>query len=169
MAASDPLLARRIAAAMARIAVLASGTPDRAALAAMLDEVLALAAGIDAAAFPASGGARRYLLHACPDGGPALQLNALRPPWGMPPHDHATWAVLAGVAGVERHRLYRRDGAALAPAGEAEVRPGRGLILLPDEIHSVELGPAPVLSLHLYGVAPERQRGRTVFAAPRDD
>jgi predicted metal-dependent enzyme (double-stranded beta helix superfamily) len=78
---------------------------------------------------------------------------------GAPPHDHRTWAVVAGVEGMEKNTYWRRldDGrrpghAELAPVGEQVVGPGDVVAFLPDAIHSVTNETDRVtLSLHVYG------------------
>jgi predicted metal-dependent enzyme (double-stranded beta helix superfamily) len=78
---------------------------------------------------------------------------------GAPPHDHRTWAVVAGVEGREKNTYWRRldDGrrpghAELAPSGEEIVGPGDVVAFLPDAIHSVTNETERVtLSLHVYG------------------
>jgi predicted metal-dependent enzyme (double-stranded beta helix superfamily) len=78
---------------------------------------------------------------------------------GAPPHDHRTWAVVAGVEGMETNTYWRRldDGrrpghAELARIGEEVVGPGDVIALLPDAIHSVTNKTDRVtLSLHVYG------------------
>jgi predicted metal-dependent enzyme (double-stranded beta helix superfamily) len=78
---------------------------------------------------------------------------------GAPPHDHRTWAVVAGVEGLEKNTYWRRldDGrrpghAEVAPVGEEDVVPGDVVAFLPDAIHSVTNATDRVtLSLHVYG------------------
>jgi len=78
---------------------------------------------------------------------------------GAPPHDHRTWAVVAGVEGLEKNTYWRRldDGrrpghAELAPLGDESVGPGDVVAFLPDVIHSVTNETDRVtLSLHVYG------------------
>jgi predicted metal-dependent enzyme (double-stranded beta helix superfamily) len=78
---------------------------------------------------------------------------------GAPPHDHRTWAVVAGVDGMEKNTYWRRldDGrrpghADVAPIGEEVVGPGDVVAFLPDAIHSVTNETDRVtLSLHVYG------------------
>ncbi|MDH3451547.1 MAG: cysteine dioxygenase family protein, partial [Gammaproteobacteria bacterium] len=49
-----------------------------------------------------------HLLHEEPDHTMAVFLVAWLPGRGTPPHDHGTWAVVAGVEGVERNIRYQR-------------------------------------------------------------
>jgi predicted metal-dependent enzyme (double-stranded beta helix superfamily) len=74
-------------------------------------------------------------------------------------HDHSTWAVIAGVEGVEPHILWQRvdDGdeagrCALQPSGQARIGPGQHIHFGPRDIHSVSIeGGQAVKHLHLYG------------------
>jgi predicted metal-dependent enzyme (double-stranded beta helix superfamily) len=76
-----------------------------------------------------------------------------------PPHDHGTWAVVAGLEGEERNVIWRREDDAARP-GYAEIVPadvsvvGAGdVIALPSgAIHSVSNeGDGVSVSLHVYG------------------
>ena len=64
-----------------------------------------------AAQFPidAEHPAQVYRLAEDADGGFALYLSAGIAGKAQPPHDHTTWAVIAGVEGNERNVLYRRE------------------------------------------------------------
>ena len=62
----------------------------------------------------------------------------------VPPHNHTTWAVIAGVQGEEENRFYDRvDGGTGAGEGRVKhvggetVRSGVGVCLMPDDIHSI--------------------------------
>ena len=46
-----------------------------------------------------------YRLAEDADGGYALYLSLGEPGKAQPPHDHTTWAIIAGVAGVERNEV----------------------------------------------------------------
>ncbi len=143
----------------------------RPALTAIRTEMLALAAQEDlfpSADFPppppGEKGARRYLLSEDPDGRFALYLNALNPGNETKPHDHTTWAVVVAVEGQELNRVYSRtdDGAIpgraiLRQREEIMVEPGRGIALMPDDIHSIHTtGDRPTRHLHMYGLALEK-------------
>lgn len=89
----------------------------------------------------------------------AVFAGAWLPRRGAPPHNHGTWAVVAGVAGAERNTLWTRvdDG---ARPGYAEIRKGSEQVVLPgevvtfqpDSIHSVINDTDRVsVSLHVYG------------------
>jgi predicted metal-dependent enzyme (double-stranded beta helix superfamily) len=150
----------------------------RPALAAIRDELMQLAAQehlFPASEFPPppSGekGANRYLMQMDADDRFALYLNALNPGNATKPHDHTTWAVVVAVAGQELNKVYARvdDGAMpgrceLRLREEIMVEPGRGICLMPEDIHSIHTtGERPTRHLHMYGLALERLDGRRAF------
>jgi len=116
-------------------------------------------------------GSRRYLLQEDPDGRFAIYLLALNPGNSTKPHDHTTWAVVTAVEGQELNRVYRRtdDGsvpgkASLEQVREVMVEPGRGLALMPEDIHSIHtFGTTPTRHLHVYGLALEKLDARQGF------
>jgi predicted metal-dependent enzyme (double-stranded beta helix superfamily) len=120
---------------------------------------------------PGEKAGRRYLLHSEPDDTFALYMNALNPGNETKPHDHTTWAVVVAVSGQELNRRYERtdDGsvegrATLRETGQVMVEPGRGITLMPEDIHSIHTsGSEPTRHLHLYGLALERLDGRLGF------
>ena len=122
---------------------------------------------------PAGGerGANRYLLHEDPGHRFALYLNALNPGNETRPHDHTTWAVVVAVEGQELNKVYERtdDGAdpercSIRVREEVMVEPGRGICLMPDDIHSIHTaGSVPTRHLHMYGLALERLDERRAF------
>jgi len=104
------------------------------------------------------------------DGGYALYLSLGEPGKAQPPHDHTTWAIIAGVAGVERNEVYARRKSAdpardtLAHARRVDVGPGQSIVLGPEDVHTIELvGDEPGAHLHFYGLALDRLPGRVVF------
>ncbi len=150
----------------------------RAGLDAIKAEMIRLAAQellFPSAAFPPPSegepGANRYLLQEDPDNRFALYLNALNPGNETKPHDHTTWAVVVAVEGQELNKVYRRtDGGAdpdrcsLVVDHEIMVEPGRGIALMPDDIHSIHTaGNVPTRHLHMYGLALEVLDGRRGF------
>lgn len=178
MNATDVAAARAaaVAATIDRIrAIEAAEGVTRASLAAIREELLALAAQehlFPSATFPpppnGEKGSNRYLLQEDEGGRFALYLNALNPGNETKPHDHTTWAVVVAVEGQELNRVYERtdDGAdpsrcTLRLREEIMVEPGRGICLMPEDIHSIHTtGPVPTRHLHMYGLALERLDAR---------
>jgi predicted metal-dependent enzyme (double-stranded beta helix superfamily) len=174
-----PARAAAVAATIDRIrAIERTQGVTRAALAAIEVEMRRLAAQehlFPSAAFPpppaGQTGSNRYILQTDPDNRFALYLNALNPGNQTKPHDHTTWAVVVAVEGQELNKVYRRtdDGAdpercALAVDHEIMVEPGRGIALMPDDIHSIHTtGTVPTRHLHMYGLALEVLDGRRGF------
>ena len=82
------------------------------------------------------------------------------PDRGTPPHDHGTWAVVAGVVGPEWNTFWRRqdDGsrpgyAKLEQIGARMFLPGEVLAMPTGTIHQVRNQSAAVtISLHFYGM-----------------
>ncbi|MCC7429085.1 MAG: cysteine dioxygenase family protein [Alphaproteobacteria bacterium] len=151
---------------------------SRAALEAIKAELLALAARTplfppgDFPPPPAGDrGHRRYVLHQQADGRFALYLNALNPGRGTAPHDHTTWACVAAIEGEGLNRLYAREDDAALPGRarlhlvrEVLVRPGQGIALMPDDIHSIHIaGARPARLLHCYGLALEKLHRRVGY------
>jgi predicted metal-dependent enzyme (double-stranded beta helix superfamily) len=72
-----------------------------------------------------------------------------------PPHEHHTWAVIAGIQGRELSHLYRRQSSAtrcVVRTGSSEVGAGEVLVLDESTIHSTEsIGSVATFHLHLYG------------------
>lgn len=115
-------------------------------------------------------GANRYLLRE-EASGTALYLNALNPGNETKPHDHTTWAVVVAVDGQELNKVYDRvdDGSdpsrcEMRVREEVMVEPGRGICLMPEDIHSIHTtGTKPTRHLHMYGLALEKLEGRRAF------
>jgi predicted metal-dependent enzyme (double-stranded beta helix superfamily) len=89
----------------------------------------------------------------------------------VPPHDHTTWAVIVSVQGTEENRFYERVGDFSVPGkgqlrqtGGETVRPGVGVCLLPDDIHSIHpKNERPALILHMYGRALDHLPNRVTY------
>ncbi len=104
------------------------------------------------------------------DGGFALYVSAGLPGKSQPPHDHTTWAVIAGISGDERNVFYRREPT-LQPGHDRlvalrtqDVHAGSAVVLSPTDVHTIELiGDQPGLHLHFYGRALELLDRRVVF------
>jgi predicted metal-dependent enzyme (double-stranded beta helix superfamily) len=177
---SDAARTQAVASTVDRVKAIAAHGITRETLAAMQAELETLArqdALFPAEQFPpppaGEKGSKRYLLQEDPDGRFALYMLALNPGNETKPHDHTTWAVLAAVAGEELNRVYARadDGAdpdrcELKLAREVVVKPGQGLALMPEDIHSIHTrGTQPTRHLHMYGLALERLDERKAYDA----
>ncbi len=166
-----------VAASIERIrAIVAGRGVSRAALEAIRAELIALGARkalFPSAGFPLAdgGGSRIHLLQEDSDGRFALYMSVGQAGKRTPPHDHTTWAVIAGVAGREHNIFYQRvdDGSvtgrgAVREAGDFMVEPGTGVCLMPDDIHSVRLeDTGKAMMLHMYGLALDRLDGRVAY------
>ena len=116
-----------------------------------------------------------HLLHEQPDHSLAVLVGAWLPGRGAPPHNHGTWAVVAGVDGPEKNIFWNRldDGsrpgyAELRVQGEKVFGPGDVLVMPPDSIHSVVNETDRVtVSLHVYGKHPN-YTGRSQFDPERN-
>lgn len=113
-------------------------------------------------------GSNRYLLQEDPGGRFALYMNALNPGNSTKPHDHTTWACVVAVDGQELNKVYERTDDGSDPAKcelrlreEIMVEPGRGICLMPEDIHSIHTtGSVPTRHLHMYGLALEKLDNR---------
>lgn len=96
----------------------------------------------------------------------ALYASAGGPGKKVPPHNHTTWAIIAGVHGEERNVVYDRldNGAQLekvqlreSTAKEKTLRRGDVIAYLPDDFHHIETpaGSGNALHLHFYGLSLE--------------
>jgi predicted metal-dependent enzyme (double-stranded beta helix superfamily) len=116
-----------------------------------------------------------HVLHEEPDHTLFVIAAAWLPGHGVAPHNHGTWAVVAGVDGPERNTFWKRldDGsrpghARIVKVAEKDFGPGDVLTLLPDAIHSVRNDTAAVtVSLHAYGYN-LNMSGRLQFDPERD-
>ncbi len=177
---TDPLVlerSRHVRDMLARVRELAEPGIDRERLKAILGELEALAARTEL--FPIEefppleeGNSSMYLLSEDADHRYALYVVAPASGGFAPPHDHRTWTAIAGVHGREHNRLYRRldDGsvpgvARIEESGEIDVVAGTGVALMPDDIHSIHLGPdGPHANLHLYGLSVEHCHERRMYS-----
>lgn len=89
---------------------------------------------------------------------------------GLSPHNHKTWAVVAGIEGQEHEINYKRldDGsrfgfADLEKTHEETLYPGSAVCCMPEDIHSVwNNGSDLALSIHTYGKH-LNHTGRSIF------
>ncbi len=108
-----------------------------------------------------------------PDGRFALYGSAGAPGKAQPPHNHTTWACIAGVYGDEHNVFYdrvddrRNEGEGrLAKTGELTVVKGNACAFLPDDFHTIEVvNGKESLHLHLYGKTLEDLPERIYFGA----
>ena len=99
------------------------------------------------------------VLHEEADHQLAVFVASWLPDRGTPPHDHGTWAVVAGLQGAERNSFWkrlddrRRSGhAQIVKAGERTFGPGDVLAMPAGAIHSVWNDTDRIaVSLHIYG------------------
>lgn len=100
-----------------------------------------------------------HLLHEEPDHTLAVLLVNWLPGRGTPPHDHGTWAVVAGVEGTERNIRYKRlDDGSRPEYAELKVKhdfnadEGDVVSIKTGGIHAVvNETDSMTLSLHTYG------------------
>ncbi len=100
-----------------------------------------------------------HLLHEEPDHTLAILMVSWLPGRGTPPHDHGTWAVVAGVEGTERNIRYKRlDDGSRPGYAELEVKhdfnadEGDVVSIKNSGIHAViNETDSITLSLHTYG------------------
>jgi predicted metal-dependent enzyme (double-stranded beta helix superfamily) len=100
-----------------------------------------------------------HVLHEEADHTLAVFVVSWVPGGGAPPHDHGTWAVIAGLDGLERNAVWRRVDdctrpgyADLAPLRDQAVGAGDVIVLPTGAIHSVHNDSTQVtVSLHVYG------------------
>lgn len=111
-----------------------------------------------------------HVLHEEPNHGLTVMTVSWLPQRGAPPHDHGTWAAVAGVVGDERNDFFARlddrsqpGYAELVSIGCELCRPGDVVTMPSGVIHSVNNNSAAVtLSLHIYGRHPN-YTGRSQF------
>lgn len=150
----------------------------RDSLEAIKAEVMALAAKKElfpVGDFPANDQSTRnnvlYRLSEDDDHRFVLYGHVARGKVAAPPHDHTTWAVIAGIEGEELNRIYEHDG----DGGVREVRQqvigeGTAIAFLPDDLHSIHIEDgATVLNFHMYGLGLEQLHGRRYYRPDSHD
>ncbi len=115
--------------------------------------------------------AKLYLLSEDDGGRFPLYLTCARPGGSVRPHNHATWAVVAGLEGCEENSLYERTDGGYEP-GPAEIKlaatkrvhDNEYIALMPDDVHSVATpGEIPRRHFHMYGLSLERLPKRLAY------
>ncbi|MBI1942907.1 MAG: sulfurtransferase [Betaproteobacteria bacterium] len=107
------------------------------------------------------------------DGRLALYGSAGVPGKAQPPHNHTTWASIAGVFGDEHNVFYERVDRGETPGEgrirsthELTIRRGNACAMLPEDFHTIEVtGASESLHLHLYGKTLEDLPERITFAS----
>ena len=91
----------------------------------------------------------------------ALYIQAVGNGVAAPPHEHTTWAVIAGLRGQELNRLYGPCAGGGEPQVQREVvvERGTGVAMLGDDVHSIHIRGASA-NFHCYGLALEQLSGR---------
>ncbi|MCP5382399.1 MAG: hypothetical protein H6912_08505 [Kordiimonadaceae bacterium] len=106
----------------------------------------------------------RYLITKDDDDSYALYLNVMHKGKYTPPHNHTTWACVSAAEGEEYNYVYETDEEGPLVPGERSislantivVKPGQGIALMPDDIHSIAINEGEsTRHLHLYGRALE--------------
>lgn len=170
-----------VAALLARVRALARPEIERPVLERIKAELLALAARADlfpVDEFPPIEGGNSSMYRLSEDADHTHALYVVAPAAGgfAPPHDHSTWAVIAGVHGRETNRFYRRvdDGsrpghAEIDEVAVVDVVAGTAVALMPDDIHSIQLGDdGPHVNLHLYGMSVEHCPDRRMYSRSKN-
>lgn len=106
-----------------------------------------------------------YRLHEDDDHRLALYANATTGGVRTPVHNHTTWAVIAGVCGVELNKVYDRNPAGgVTETRRTVVAPGTGIAFMPDDLHAIEID-KPLLNFHLYGLGLDQLSRREYYKA----
>jgi rhodanese-related sulfurtransferase/predicted metal-dependent enzyme (double-stranded beta helix superfamily) len=137
---------------------------SRATLERIKSELIALAGrtnlfpGAHFANYPGRSGTIYHLAEDA-DGHFALYGSAGVPGKAQPPHNHTTWASIAGVYGDEHNVFFERTDRGEIPGegqlqrtGELTIRRGNACAMMPEDFHTIEVtGGGESLHLHLYG------------------
>lgn len=115
--------------------------------------------------------AKLYLLSEDVDGRFPIYLTCANPGGNVRPHNHGTWAVVAGLSGVEENTFYRRTEGGMEPgpatievAERVQVGAGESVAMLPDDIHSVATpGKVARRHFHMYGISLENLPKRLAY------
>jgi len=115
--------------------------------------------------------AKLYVLSEDADHRFPIYLTCALPGGAVRPHNHGTWAVVAGLDGCEENHLYDRvEGghepgtAKIALREKLQLRDGDSIALMPDDIHSVATpGDIPRRHFHMYGLSLEHLPKRLAY------
>ena len=107
-----------------------------------------------------------YLLAAENEPALSLYLQVSGSGLDVPPHNHKTWAIIAGIDGVEENRFYERTEGGPERSGRQEVGPGSAVAFEPEDLHSIHIhGQDCVLNFHMYGIPLDELYGREYWHA----
>jgi rhodanese-related sulfurtransferase/predicted metal-dependent enzyme (double-stranded beta helix superfamily) len=171
--------ARAVGELIGRVrAIESKGGVSRASLDAIKAELIALASRSELfppAHFANVPGRAGTIYHLAEDanGRFALYGSAGVPGKAQPPHNHTTWASIAGVYGDEHNVFYERTDHGETPgegrlekSHELTIRRGNACAMLPDDFHTIEVtSKSESLHLHLYGRSLEDLPDRVTFPA----
>ena len=132
-----------VSAAMARVRRLASEGVTRDSLTAMERALKDLAVRrdlFDLESFPPpkeedEKNYKLYRLSEDQDHGFALYLQICHGCIDVPPHNHNTWAVIAGIDGIEQNRFYERREEGALETGRKDIGPGEAVSFLGEDLH----------------------------------
>lgn len=124
---------------------------------------------------PVENDSLMYLVSEDDDHRFALYLSTGVPGRTSPPHNHTTWAAIAGIDGAEENRFYERlDDGSVPGRGEIReqdrfvIHAGEAVALMPDDIHSIHVvSDRPTRHLHMYGMSVEHLPSRIEFDMDR--
>ena len=120
--------------------------------------------------------AKLYVLTEDADGRFPIYLTCALPGGAVRPHNHGTWAVVAGLSGCEENCLYNRAAGGHGP-GPAKItltetlriHDGESIAMMPDDIHSVATpGDVPRRHFHMYGLSLEQLPKRLAYDIDND-
>lgn len=81
----------------------------------------------------------------------------------VPPHDHKTWAAIAGLDGKEENTLFERDGDELNEVKKVTLAEGDTFSMLPLDIHTIKAVGGPTRHIHWYGKGFSAQSGKVAY------
>ena len=81
----------------------------------------------------------------------------------VPPHDHKTWAAIAGLDGQEENTLFERSGDELTETGKLVLGEGDTFSMLPLDIHTIKAVGGPTRHIHWYGKGFSEQTGKVAY------